>query len=80
MVRGQRLWIRSDEVNTWSLVTPTGYELGCRGYGYCTPYEEEGLLLPETGTYTVRTTYRMSGGANGPFLKRRYIGITFTVR
>lgn len=80
MVRAQRLWIRSDDVYTWSLVTPTGIELGCRGYNYCIANDDEGLLLPESGTYTVRTTYRMSGGTNGPFLTQRYVAITFTVR
>jgi|688.fasta_scaffold242510_2 hypothetical protein len=80
MAKGQRLWIRSNEVNTWSLVTPACYELGCRGYSYCPPNDDEGLLLPESGTYTIRTTYRMSGAANGPFLTQRYVGITFTVR
>lgn len=80
MARGQRLWIHSDDVYTWTIATPTGYELGCRGFSYCVPNDDEGLLLPESGTYIVRTTYRMSGGAIGPSLKKRYVGITFTVR
>lgn len=80
MARGQQLWIRSDEVYTWNVVTPAGYELGCRGSNYCVPNDDEGLLLPESGTYIVHTTYRMTGGALGPSLKKRYVGVTFTVR
>jgi hypothetical protein len=80
MAKGQRLWLRSDQVYTWSVVSPTGRQLGCRGYSYCTPNEEQGLPLPESGTYTVYTTYRMSGSALDSVLSRRYVAVTFIVR
>lgn len=80
MAKGQRLWLRSAQVYTWSVVSPTGRQLGCRGYSYCTPNEEQGLPLPESGNHIVRTSYRLTGGAGDPKTRRRYVAITFTVR
>lgn len=80
MAKGQRLWIQSDQVYTWSIITPAGRKLGCRGYSYCVPNEALGLPLPESGNHIVRTSYRLTGGAGDPKTRRRYVAITFTVR
>lgn len=80
MNRHQRLWIFSDSIYTWSVNTPSGRSLGCKESDHCAPNDDEGILLPETGVYIVRTDYRMGGGADVKPLAKRYVVVTFFVR
>lgn len=80
MSKGQRLWILGNDVYTWSAVSPSGRELGCQGNTYCSPGDQLGISLPESGEYLIRTVFRMDGGVNTRPVARRYVRVTFTVR
>ncbi|WP_094556600.1 hypothetical protein [Synechococcus sp. 1G10] len=80
MAKGQRIWLSSEQVYTWTVVTPSGRELGCGGGSYCAPNDKQGVRLPESGNYTIRTTYRMGSGAASQPAPRRYATVMFTVR
>jgi hypothetical protein len=64
-------------IYTWQLITPSGRTLGCQGANYC--IGDDSILLPETGDYIVRTTYRLTGGWNSPATPR-YVSVTFSIR
>jgi hypothetical protein len=76
--RGQALWVTSDEVYTWSAVSPSGLRIGCGGSSYCVPGAS--MALPESGDYIINTSYRMSGGATAERVSKRYVTVMFTIR
>jgi hypothetical protein len=80
MSKGQRLWVKGDDINDWKAVSPAGQVLGCHGANHCSPNDDQGVLLPESGAYVVSTSFRMGGGVMTAPALRRYVRITFTVR
>lgn len=76
--RGQTLWVTSNEVYTWSAVSPSGLSIGCGGSSYCVPGAS--MNLPESGDYIINTSYRMFGGAATEPISKRYVTVMFSIR
>jgi hypothetical protein len=80
MSKGQRLWVKGSDINAWNVVSPAGQVFGCHGANHCSPNDDQGVLLPESGAYVVSTEFRMGGGVMTTPALRRYVRITFAVR
>jgi hypothetical protein len=73
--KNQRFSLQSGEVYTWSMITPTGDEIGCNGYSSCNSGDT--IFLPMSGDYIVRTTYRMDSGYKSPVASSRLVNVVF---
>jgi hypothetical protein len=76
--QSQSFTLISEDVYTWSLVTPNGEILGCNDSTYC--ISGDSIYLPMSGDYIVKTDYRMSDCYNCPVSSSRSVKIVFISR
>jgi hypothetical protein len=76
--QSQSFTLISEDVYTWSLVTPDGKILGCNDNTYCS--SGDSIYLPMAGDYIVKTDYRMSDCYNCPVSSSRSVKIVFVAR
>ena len=73
--KSQNITLISEDVYTWSLVTPSGKVLGCNNNTYCS--SGDSIYLQIAGDYIIRTDYRMSDCYNCPVSTSKLVKIVF---